>query len=59
MIEVISPAPLMTTFRWATGELSKILRLPPRQDRRGDRAAEEGHRDDQRRIEGQRREVGE
>ena len=27
MIEVISPAPLMTIFRWATGELSKIFGL--------------------------------
>ena len=27
MIEVISPAPLMTSFRWATGELSKIFGL--------------------------------
>ena len=27
MIEVISPAPLMTSFKCATGELSKILGL--------------------------------
>ena len=27
MIEVISPAPLMTSLRWATGELSKICGL--------------------------------
>ena len=56
MIEVIKPAPLMTTRRCRDRRVVEDRRLVPRQDRRGDRAAEEGDRDDQRGVQGQRTE---
>ena len=57
MIAVISPAPLTTSLRWATGELSKISGLYQGRIVGGDRATEEGDRDHQRRIKRQRPEI--